>query len=165
MADELAPLKIRAVYQISPSVKEAIKAKFPDARFFSAATPFLAGCYQSMPEGEKEAAFACFQKKFFQLALLNQSGLVFYNRFSYQSANDALYFILLAYEQHGFGPSEVPLFLSGHILNSSEIYKSLYRYIAGLDFLPAPSFVQFGKNKLPFDPNFFFPLHSLLLCK
>ncbi|MEO1261517.1 MAG: DUF3822 family protein [Bacteroidota bacterium] len=164
-ADDLASLKIRPVYPLTKDLTTVLDDRFPNNRVFSAATPFLAGTYHSIPEGVDEAAFACFQKNSFQLALFSNGELLFYNNFKCKSASDVLYFILLAFEQNSLDPNRTPLFLTGHVVTDSEIYKLLYRYIAELKFLDLPSFFEIGKSAESFDPNFFFPLHSLLLCE
>ena len=165
LVDEIGALKIRTVYSLDKDALTVLKAKFPTAHFFSIATTFLVGSHHSLLEGMEEVTFACFHKDLFQLAIFNQGELQFYNSFSFKSTSDVLYFILLAFEQFGLNPEKTPLYLSGNIINDSDIYKTLYRYIGHLDFLPAPSFIQLGKSASSFDPNFYFPLHSLLLCK
>lgn len=162
--DTIEPLRLRVVCKLNEAVTDVVKARFSNVRIFNAATPFLIGSHRSIPEGVEETAFACFREKSFQLALFRQGGLLFYNRFEYQAASDVLYFLLLAYEQHGLDPDHVPLFLSGHLLKDSEIYKILYRYVADVSFLPGPSYVRFGKSISSLDPNLLFPLHALLLC-
>ena len=164
-ADQLSALGIKPVYRLETSLAEVLKIRFPNIQIFSAATPFLAGSNHSIPKGASDCAFACFQKESFQLALFSKGELLFYNNFKCSSASDVLYFILLAYEQNGFDPNHIPLLLTGHVVADSEIYKLLYRYIAEMKFLNLPSFVEFGKSADSFNPNFFFPLHSLLLCE
>ena len=100
-----------------------LDSRFPNNEVFSAATPFLAGTSYSMPEGVNESVFACFQKDSFQLALFSNGELLFYNNFKCRSASDVLYFILLAYEQNSFDPNQIPLYLTGHVVTDSEIYK------------------------------------------
>ncbi len=165
LVDEIGPLKIKTVYSLDREALITLKAKFPTAHFFSAATPFLVGSHHSLSERNEESAFACFQKNIFQLAIFNQNELLFYNCFNFNSTSDVLYFVLLAFEQYGLDTESTPLFLSGNIVLDSDIYKTLYRYVSDLKFLPAPSFIQLGKSASSFDPNFYFPLHSLLLCK
>lgn len=162
--DDLDSLKMKIVYQVENQLLETVKAKFPAFQLFHISTPFLLGCLKTFPGLSKESAFACFNNESFQLALFNQGELLLYNSYACKSASDVLYFVLLAYEQYGFDPNTNPLYLAGHIVNDSDIYKILYRYIADLNFLPVPSFVQFGKGAASEDPNFYFPLHSTLLC-
>lgn len=164
-ADDLVALKAKAVYQLDQAYSKMLKTRFPTAHFFSLTTPFLLGSLQMVPDDVAATAFACFQENTFQLAIFDKKNLLFYNDFSYRSANDVLYFLLLALEQHNLDAAEVPVFLSGKIVPDSDINKLLFRYIGQISFLPKPTFVKFGKAAAATDPNLLFPLHSLLLCK
>lgn len=163
-SDEIKPLKINVVYQLNDEVTQTLSARFPKARFFNSATPFLLGSLKSLADNEQESAFVCIHKNTFQIGLFNKRELLFYNSFAYKAASDILYFTLLAFEQHGLDPNTAPLYLSGHVVDDSDIYKMLYRYVTQLHFLPAPTYFSIGKSASSVNPNFFFPLHSLLLC-
>ena len=164
-SDELSPLKIRAVYGVDKSLVATLKSKFPTAHIFGIAAPFLLGCHKLIPEGAVETAFACIHQNTFQFALFEKGDLLFYNQFSFKSSSDILYFCLLSFEQYGLDPNTVPLYISGQVTKDAEIYKLLYRYIGQITFLSTPSFIRLGRNASSVDPNFLFPLHSLLLCK
>lgn len=163
-SDEIASLKIKAVYQVGKPEMAALKKHFPKGSIFNSSTAFLVGCKQAVERIEGKVAFAGFSKTHFQLAVFNKKELQFFNTFSFQSPNDVMYFVLLAFEQHGLDPNSDPLLLSGQIVEKSDIYKMLYRYIADISFCPAPAHVQFGKNAASLNPGFFANLHYLLLC-
>ncbi len=163
--DDIDPLKIKAVYNTGHKEMDLLKTQFPTCRFYNLATPFLLGCHEMLPEDVNEMAFACFEKETFQMAIFDRGELLFYNTFSCKAASDVLYFVLLAFEQNNMDPTVTPLLMAGQVVQDSEIYKTLYRYISEISFMPVPTFVQVGKNAASTDPNFFFHLHSLLLCK
>lgn len=60
--------------------------------------------------------------------------LQFYNTFSFANSQDALYYLLLAYQQCGWAPTRVPLYLCGEITEHSELYRQFYRYIEDIRF-------------------------------
>ena len=60
--------------------------------------------------------------------------LLFFNSFSYATAQDALYYLLLAYQQCGFGPDRVPLYLCGEITPHADLYRHFYRYVEDIRF-------------------------------
>lgn len=59
---------------------------------------------------------------------------LFANGFSYDNSQDALYYVALAYQQCGWLPSRVPLYLAGEITEESEVYRQFYRYVEDLRF-------------------------------
>lgn len=65
----------------------------------------------------------------------HRSGMLqFFNTFDVNTKDDALYFVLLAYEHCGMIPSRVPLYLCGEITEAGDIYKLLYTYVAEIRF-------------------------------
>lgn len=65
----------------------------------------------------------------------HQAGnLEYYNSFAYDSSQDAVYYLLLAYDQCRFSPARDPLYLSGEILITGELYNQFYRYLEDIRF-------------------------------
>ncbi|MEL7162847.1 MAG: DUF3822 family protein, partial [Bacteroidota bacterium] len=65
----------------------------------------------------------------------HQNGnLQFFNTFTFTGSQDALYFLLLAYQQCGWTPNRVPLYLCGEITDHSELYRQFYRYVEDIRF-------------------------------
>ncbi len=60
--------------------------------------------------------------------------LEYYNAFSFASPQDAVYYLLLAYEQCGFSPARVPLYLCGEVTAAGEVYHQFYQYVEDLRF-------------------------------
>jgi hypothetical protein len=83
--------------------------------------------------------------------VFERRNLVFFNTFDFTKPADLLYYILLAYKQFDLNPLEVPLALSGTLLEDSEIYRLLLRYVRSMHFLPLPDGFQLpdAANALP----------------
>ncbi len=60
--------------------------------------------------------------------------LLFFNTFTYAAAQDALYYLLLTYQQCGLSPARAPLYLCGEITPHSDIYRHFYRYVEDIRF-------------------------------
>lgn len=73
-----------------------------------------------------------------QMAVFERRNLLYYNTFEFQNDNDALYFVLLAYEQFRLIPEETPLILSGQITEGDAQYKNFARYIRHIQFAQWP---------------------------
>ena len=65
--------------------------------------------------------------------------LLFFNTFAYTNAQDALYYLLLAYQQTGWTPNRVPLYLCGEVTEHSELYRQFYRYVEDIRFCQYPT--------------------------
>lgn len=87
--------------------------------------------------------------------------LQFFNTFSFTNSQDALYYILLSYQQCGWAPTRVPLYLCGEITEHSELYRQFYRYVEDIRFCVygAPPSVPPELAGLP--PHLYFELLCL----
>lgn len=68
------------------------------------------------------------------VAAHRNGALQFFNTFSFANSQDALYYLLLSYQQCGWAPTRVPLYLCGEITKHSELYRQFYRYVEDIRF-------------------------------
>jgi hypothetical protein len=166
MSDEIPELGVKVVYEADPALMSLLKKKFPTARFYSSVTPFLLGCRQLAKEDEQaHTVLVNLVKDVVQIFLFEKQQLHFFNAFPISSASDVLYFTMLTYQQFSLDPATVPLYLSGQVMENSEIYKMLYRYVGNLKFVAEFSFLKFNKRFSEVPQHFYFGLYSLTLCK
>ncbi len=71
--------------------------------------------------------------------------LVIYNQYKYETADDLLYYVLLAYQQCGLDPHAIPLYIGGKVLEESPLYKKLYTYIKTIHFTKFQGDWSFGE--------------------
>lgn len=96
-----------------------------------------------------------------QLLVYDRQQLVFYNSFAFEKPADLLYYILLIYKQFDLKPTNLPLQLSGTLLEDSEIYKLLFRYFKSIQFLkPAKGFIL-SENAKSLPEHFWFDITTI----
>jgi len=163
--DEVDELGLQILYPTDLSLLAVLKKQFPTAKFYNNTTPCLLGCRKTIEEDVKQRFHVHFTQKNIYISVFEKKNLVFSNAFKYQTAGDVLYYILLTYNQNNLDPTQLPLHISGQILSNAEIFKTLYRYIGEIKFVPFPSFLNFSKRFNEVPSHFFFDLYSLALCK
>ena len=81
------------------------------------------------------AAVSCALRGNRMLVAGHRSGkLVYVNTFTYDGAQDAVYYLLLAYQQCDLAADRDPLYLAGEVLADSELYYQFYRYVEDIRF-------------------------------
>ncbi len=163
--DEVEELALQLLYPTDPALMAVLKKQFPTAKFYNNTTPYLLGCRKTLNEAQTHNLYAHFTQKNVYISLFEKKNLLFSNSFKFQTAGDILYYILLTYNQHNLDPAKHPLNLSGQLMANSEIFKTLYRYIGDLKFVPFPNFLNFGRKFGDVPAHIFFDLYSLALCK
>lgn len=110
-----------------------IRAKWPTAQIRHASSVFIDSSLKYAPEGK--AAFANVRSRDFDLAIVDNGRLAFFNNFRFNTKDDFAYFLLFAIEQNGFSGLDLPVCFSGLILPASEIVELSSRYVKYLLFV------------------------------
>lgn len=77
----------------------------------------------------------------FELVVVRNQELLFYNSFEYHTANDFVYYLLFTFEQLQLNPDTVLLQLLGNSTISDQTYKLAYKYIRNIEFLKTSNWV------------------------
>lgn len=91
---------------------------------------------KAMAASSKPDAVFCHVQDFrADIIVLRDQRLMLCNSFRFQTPEDFVYYLLLAYDRHQFNRDEVALWLCGEIDAGSALYASAYKYIRELRFL------------------------------
>ncbi|WP_047545997.1 DUF3822 family protein [Psychroserpens sp. Hel_I_66] len=71
----------------------------------------------------------------FEIVVIKNKELEFYNTFDYTTKEDFIYYILFTIEQLKLNPEIVKTYLMGQINEDDQFFKILYRYIRFVEFL------------------------------
>ncbi len=164
LVDSLPDLALNNVYAVPQAIVSFIRQSFPACRLFHISTALLA-CIRNLPSPkEGHRVYAHLKDGLVFISVFDGSSLLFLNAFPYQSAKDFIYFLLLSYQQLGLKQERAPAYLSGQLVEDSEIYREAFRYLKNIHFAELPPFFQLG-DKLSKEPkHFFFGLSGLSLC-
>jgi len=124
------------------------------------AAPLLQS-YHSLSPTEGYTVFANLRGQKVQVAVFERRNLVFFNAFDFTKPNDLLYYVLLAYKQFDLNPLDVPLTLSGTLIEDSEIFKLLLRYIRPMRFPPLAEDLQVPSEAKNLPVHYWFDLAAL----
>jgi hypothetical protein len=154
--EELADLGCVLAWAVEPDLTKICGQYFPSENLGHLAAPLLSA-WRAAASAEGFSVFANLRGQSAQLAVFDRQNLAFYNTFPFVKPSDLLYFVLLAYEQSGIRPLEVPLVVSGPLLEDSEMYRLLHRYVGAIRF--APSSARLPDAHLP--PHTWFDVLSI----
>lgn len=163
--NEMPSLGAKNVYAFDKEVLILVKGYLPNAHYFHASSALIEGAIRTAPPEGSSKIYLNIYSNIIQIVLMNGSKLIFSNNFSFMSAKDLVYYVLLVFDQFKLSAEEIPVVLSGHIVKDSEIYKTLYKYIKTIEFNNTSPSINFGKNFGNTAPYFFFDLFSLRLCE
>lgn len=90
----------------------------------------------------------------FDIVVIEQQKLVYYNSFEFTSKEDFIYYTLFTLEQLKMDADSVQVILLGNINEHSELYKIAFKYIRNLSFLKVPSAITDVEKDLYEHSNF-----------
>ncbi len=160
--DELKPFAAKNVYGIDANLFDTMTKFLPNSRIYHAGSTFLSGLYQkSKAEGYR--IFLQVDTGVLTVVLMDRKDLIFMNSFEWQSAKDFVYFLLLVFDQFTLDANEVPVFIAGKLVEDSEIYRLLFRYIRNIQFVAPPEAIGLSERWHSPAPHLFFNLFGTLL--
>ncbi len=130
-AELLPALDAYVVYPVSDQIAQAL----PGTRIVHLAAAWLNGIYHYALRESGPAIYAQTSGKSLMIAAFDGRTLRFFNTFAFQTAQDFLYFVLLALDQAQFPLEQTLLSVSGKMTADSEIYLLLQRYFVDMQFL------------------------------
>lgn len=160
-ADELRVAQARLVYALPQTTNALVQKQWMGGHSYHAVTAFLAGILHLSAVPATPTLYLQIYPGWLLAALVEGNKLLFVNAFHYKDAKDFLYYVLLVLDQYKLTPEVTPTFITGQLIEQSEIYPLLRRYIRTLQFLPAPNFLHFGTKWQQQPTYFYFNLFGL----
>lgn len=133
---------------------------FPADTMRHVAAPLLTAT-QKLAPAEGYAVFANLLGQKAQVSVFERQNLVFFNCFDFTKPSDLLYYVLLAYKQFDLNPLDIPLTLSGTLLEDSDIFRLLLRYVRPMRFPPLASGVELPEAAQTLPAHYWFDLSTL----
>jgi len=148
------------IYAVEESLRNICRPYFPNGRSIHLAAPLIRAFSTLHPRTDYEV-MVNLRNQVAQVVVFDRQNLLFFNTFSFEHPNDLLYYLLMAYDQFRLNPLETPLTLAGNVLEDSDIYRLLYRYIRHIRFAHLPHHGQLPAAAVSLPPHCFFDLFTL----
>ena len=161
--DQLTQLAAKNIYALDRQVLNLILRQFPEASLKHISTSLL-NSFRQLSTNSKEKMHQLFihvRATEVYTFLYEGSDLKFANSFPYQSTRDFIYFILMIYDQFKLETERNPVYLSGQLLEDSEMFRLLYRYINLVEFVQPPAQFKYGSTWGTYPKYFYYDLFSL----
>jgi hypothetical protein len=148
------------VYALEASALRICHRYFPNGAELHIAGSLIRQ-FSKISSGSDHAIFANFRHQMVQICVLERNNLRYYNSFFFQHPNDLLYAVLLVYDQFRLSPLDVPLQIAGNLLEDSEVYRLLRRFIQKIEMVSLPNNFNLGAASSNLPPHCFFDLICL----
>ncbi len=165
-SDLLTGMELRNVYAVDAEVFRALESFFPDAKLYHGHSPVIQGFHKLAALQSEHQVYINVHERQVQVMAFRGKDLLISNVFPFETSSDFIYYVLMIYQQFELKPEVVPLTIAGWIVEDSEIYHLLYRYIRLLNLVQAPDYYRFPEElRQQGQLAHFFDLCSLKLCE
>ena len=142
-AESIEPIEAVNAFAYPKALHDRILGKWKEAKITHSGTVFIKSCFEYAPEGK--VVFVNVRNRDFDVVVVSDGKLLFYNNFPFKTKSDFAYFLLFALEQNHVSGLETPVCFSGLILPDSEIIELCSRYIKYLLFIEDRHVMQVSK--------------------
>lgn len=153
--NDLHQQKIKNVFAVDSALLTFFEKYLPGFHILHFSAILVKALEQHTQSQSEFQMYMYLRPKSIRILLFNGDEIQYNSAFNYTTAKDVLYYVMLVLKQHKLDNNQVPLFLLGQLLEESEVYRLLYRYIRNLHFFEGKASCTPGL-KLSKRPSWFF---------
>ncbi|WP_207532832.1 DUF3822 family protein [Desertivirga arenae] len=154
--------EIRNAFALQEELTETLFESYPNARIYSQAEPLIDGMMYNY-QGEK--LILQFNDSSFELLIIDNHLVRFYNIFQLHSPDDFNYYLLFVLQQLGLTETDFEVILSGDIDKENLLYKRIEKYYNKISFASNIRLAKLGNTFSSVPEHQFFTLFNLYLCE
>ena len=137
--DQLNGIDITVVYVPLININNFIFDRFGSFEYKHSASILINRVLTLEKNTKKPKIFVNIEHKYFQIVVVENNLLKFYNHFEYITKDDFIYYLLFTAEQLKLNPEEFPLVLMGSVVEGDDFYQIAYKYIRHVNLLQSKS--------------------------
>ncbi len=123
------------IYYLSNPIVAKIKELWANARIVHLSSVLIESLLITHKnKGFEDKVFVHVRDQYFDLVMLREEKLFFYNSFKFNTKEDFLYFILFAMEQLRLNPETTDVIVSGKIDKDSPLFELAWHYLRSISF-------------------------------
>jgi hypothetical protein len=140
--DKIDEVDIVVVYVPLVNINNFIFDRFGSFEYRHSASILINRVLTLEKNTKKPKMFLNVEHKQFQIVVVENNLLKFYNRFDFITKEDFIYYLLFTAEQLKLNPEEFPLVLIGSIIKGDDLYQIAYKYIRNVSILQSKSMLH-----------------------
>ena len=154
-----------SLYPVPADIVKVLQEQFPNLKIFHQSVPFINNILSNTKNSsEGTLVYIHLHGNIFDLSVIENQNLKFYNCYSYKHVNDLLYYILYVFEQLKLPAENTRALLSGKVTRQSSFYENLRRYIKKIEFAKLDPYFKYSYTFSKVPEHSFTNLLNLFPC-
>lgn len=164
--DELKNLEAYNIYAIPNCIREKIRSKFYKYKISNFSSTLIESLLiNHKNQSLKNKVFTNIRPSYFDIIIIEDKQLIYYNAFRYRTKEDLIYFLIFTLEQLKLNPEIIDLVLLGEINKSSNYYEILFNYIRNISFIERNDYFKYSYVLDEVPSNYYYNLLNISLCE
>lgn len=164
--DALPGLNAYSIYHVPPAVGSLLERFFPGAGLHHHSTALINGILQKYINlGNDKLLHVNVARSRVDILRLKGKKLDYFNSFTYNTAEDFMYYLIFVVEQLGLNPESVELIISGEVDKHSSLVDLVMKYIRYVQFVKRNDDFRYSFvfDQLP--GHYYYNLFNASLCE
>ncbi|HEY6082630.1 MAG TPA: DUF3822 family protein [Chitinophagaceae bacterium] len=165
MSDSIPEADILNVYAVDRNLAGYLKKEFGVEKIYHAQTALLKAVIKEQAEQDDPFLLLQVQQQKFTAVVFSGGQLQYQQQLPYQTGMDIVYHVLNIAGQLQIDPQQITVLLGGEIMEESQLYQELYRFISKLKWLNRPASFHYIEKFNAYPSQHFYNLFALALCE
>ncbi len=152
------------IYAVDSRAKKSIENIFPGSGIHHYNASLINALLSDYKNEQQTTMVAHIQNGHFELAIIDNRKLKYFNRFEYTTSEDVAYYVLFVCETLKISPEEIEFKLAGEIEKKSEIYNLLYKYIRNINLVTRGNKYKLAGELQSLPGHYFYNLFNAINC-
>lgn len=160
LTDELKSLDGKNIFSINIAIQAKLNSLNNNIQYHHSSTILIETLLKQNKNKTGKKLIVHMQLSHFQIIVIEDKNLLFYNTFNHHSAEDFIYYLLFVCEQLQLNPENIELTFIGEIEKNSNIYSITQKYIRHIQFGERYDSADYGHQLQHFPKHFYFTLFT-----
>lgn len=152
------------VYGFGVHTKTVVDNLMPDAKHFHSAGTLINALLTNYKNEHNANMIAHIKNGYFELAIIENRKLKYFNRFSFLTSEDVVYYTLNVCENLKISPEEIEFKIAGEIEKKSTVYNLLYKYFRNISTIPKSELYKLSAPLQSIPSHFYYNLFNSIHC-
>lgn len=158
--NDLPQQKVKNVFAVHNALITFFEEHLPGFHILHFSTLFINALEQHAATAANAQLYVYIRQKSIRIVVFNKEKLLYANAFDYTTEKDVLYYVMLVLDQQNLDNNLTPVFILGQLLEASETYRLLHRYIQNIAFFEGKTNCSPGEKLSKRQPWFHFDMLS-----
>jgi hypothetical protein len=164
--DALSLLEAVNIFTLHPLINEILTDYFKNASIHHHSSALIQTLLLMNKNISLETGvFVHVRKSNFDIVIIRNNNLIFFNSFHYQSREDFIYYLIFVLEQLNLNPEETHVVLLGNVSKISDVYEITYKYIRRIGFGKRDEKFEYSYVFDDIPAHYYFTLLHLTHCE